>query len=407
MMRSAHRLLLRLLPVVTGLILLSLMDAGWSQSVFSARGIGEVQASPGARLAGMGGAGTAIRDSLILTIANPASPASINRTRVAVSGAYQWILVTDNLTSDPRDYADFQGVALAIPFYNHWTFSAGVDPYSIARSSWFWARQFNNLGYEEQYRVSGGFSRILLGISFPIHSRLQLGGGVRMLFGTLDQTFTINFVSSLYRDAQYVNRLNSKSIGATGGMVWEFVTGWSVGGFYYSKQRGDATLKFSYVDSDSVRTTNGSLEFPASIGAGFCGTVKPRVRIAGDMLLTRWQDATIAIDQDLPTADTWKISVGAEYQPLYGGLESFYNRLYYRIGFSTENLYLKNELGDTPRLTMVHAGLGIPLKTADRRIDIAISWGIRGNVADFGAKETLFGLSFTLESAENWFVRRK
>ena len=397
----------KLLPALSGLIVLCLMDSGWSQSVFSARGVGEIQASPGARLDGMGGAGTAIRDSVILTITNPASPASINRTRVSVSGAYRWIQVTDNVASDPRDYADFQGVALAIPFYNHWTLSAGIDPYSIARSSWFWSRDFNNLGYEEQYRVSGGFSRILLGVSLPVNSRLQIGGGVRMLFGTVDQTFTINFVSSLYRDAQYINRLNSKSVGATAGMLWEFLPGWSVGGYYYAKQRGDATLKFSYVDSDSVRTTDGSLEFPASIGAGLSGMVKPRIRLAGDVLLTQWGDAVIAVDQTLPTADTWKISAGAEYQPLHGGLESFFNRLYYRIGMSTENLYLTNEFGDTPRLTMVHAGLGIPLKTSDRRIDIALSWGIRGNVADFGAKETLFGLSFTLESAESWFVRRK
>jgi hypothetical protein len=142
------------------------------------------------------------------------------------------------------------------------------------------------------------------------------------------------------------------------------------------------------------------------MGVGFSGTVYPRIRVVSDLLWTQWENATVSVGRDLPLADTWKVSVGAELQPLFGGIEPFYNRLYYRIGVSTENHYIENAAGDTPRLTLVHAGLGFPFKD-DQRIDIAFQWGIRGNVDEFGAKETVFGISITIEASEKWFVRRR
>jgi hypothetical protein len=403
MIKFAYNSLLALI----GLILCGLPQTGYSQSVYSALGIGEIQGKPEARLDGMGGAGTALRDSLILIIENPAMPASVNQTRFSISGGYYWLDIKDDATSDIRDYADFKGFDLAIPVYGHWTVSAGVGPYSIARAEWFFSRQFENLGYEEQYKVSGGISRILVGLGIPLNDRLQIGGGVRALFGTVDQTLTINIISTSYRDAQYVNRLNVKSIGATAGAVWEFIPGWSIGGYYYSSQHGNGELDFSYLDSDSIRTTNGTIDFPASVGIGASAMVRPRVRLVGDVLWTQWKDADISIGQQLNLADTWKIMAGAEIQPLFGGLESFANRLYYRIGFSTENLYVENQNGETPRQTMVYAGLGIPLQGGQRRLDVAFQWGIRGNIGEFGAKETVVGLSLTFESSEKWFVRHK
>jgi hypothetical protein len=403
MTKIIHRLLFSLV----GLVLCGMPQTGQSQSVYSALGIGEIQGKPEARLDGLGGAGTALRDSLILMVENPAMPASINQTRFSISGRYHWLDIEDNVTSDIRDYADFKGFALAVPVYGHWTISAGVGPYTIARAQWFFSRRFENMAYEEQYKVSGGISRILFGIAIPVDKRLQIGGGVRALFGTVDQLLTINFISSLYRDAQYRNRLNVKSIGMTGGAVWEFIPGWSIGGYYYSKQHGDGELDFAYLDSDSIRTTNGTIKFPASLGIGASARVRPRLRIVGDVFWTQWKDAAISLDQHLELADTWKLMAGAEIQPVFGGLESFLNRLYYRIGFSTENLYVENENGKTPRQTMVHAGLGIPLQGGQRRLDIAFQWGIRGDISEFGARETVVGFSLSFESSEKWFVRHK
>jgi hypothetical protein len=223
----------------------------------------------------------------------------------------------------------------------------------------------------------------------------------------VERTFTINFHTSLYRDAQYTNRLNSWSLGATGGIVWEFLPGWAIGASYQARQSGDGSSKFLYIDSDSVSTVKGTVEFPSTVGFGFFGTVHPRMRLVGDVLWTKWEDSQVIIDEVLPVTDTWKVSVGAELQPAAGRMETLYNRLYYRLGFSTQNHYLENQFGETPRITMVSAGLGVPLKGYDRRLDVAVQWGIRGDVDKFGAKETFFGLSLTLESSEKWFVRRR
>jgi long-subunit fatty acid transport protein len=378
-----------------------------AQSVYSGLGIGEVRSVPNARSLGMGGAGIAFRDSFQLSITNPALPASVNRTTIAISGSYHWILAEDNTTSDPRDYANFDGLAVAIPIYQTWTLSAGIDPFTIAQTKWYWKRQFDSDTYEEQYQVSGGISRSLIGISFSPRKNLLLGVGTRILFGAIDQTFTLNFVSSLYRDAQYVNRLSSMSVGATGGAVWDFYRGWSIGAFYYAKQQGDGSVEFSYLDSDSIRSTDGTIDFPASLGVGFSGYLKPRIRVAGDAEWTNWKDSQVIVGTQLPVTNTYRISAGFEYQPLFGEMEAFYNRFYYRLGFNTENNYIENLSGKSPRTSIVTAGLGIPLNEPDRRLDVALYWGIRGNIADFGVKETLFGISLTLVTSEKWFVRRK
>jgi len=378
-----------------------------AQSVYSGQGIGEVRPVPNARSLGMGGSGIAFRDSLELSTANPALPAAVTHTTVSISGGYQWILVEDNTTSDPRDYAGFDGIAIAIPVYRTWTLSAGIDPFTIARTNWYWSRQYGSEAYEEQFQVSGGISRGLIGIAFSPHKNILLGVGTRILFGTIDQTFTLNFISSLYRDAQYVNRLQSMSMGITGGVVWEFYRNWSVGALYYTKQQGDGSVEFSYLDSDSIRSTESTVEFPATLGVGLSGYLQSRIRVSGDMTWTNWEDSQVVLGNPLPVTDTYRLSVGAEYQPLFGEMEAFYNRLYYRLGFCTENNYLENSSGQSPRTSIITAGLGIPMKESDRRLDVAFYWGIRGNIADFGVKETLFGISLTLETSEKWFVRRR
>ena len=395
------------MPIAAALVILCLNRFGFSQSVFSAQGIGEFRHVPSARLQGMGGGGIAFLDSLLLYTGNPALPSSIHGVRLAISGGYRWIDTEDNVGSDTRDYAEVQGAAIAIPFYNRWTFCASIDPFTIARAKWHWPKRFGTLKYEEQYEVSGGFTRGLIGISFPVGNGLQLGGGTRILFGTVDQVLTINFGSTSYRDAQYRNQLHSLSVGFIGGAVWEVFPGWSIGGMYYSPQSGDGTSKFSYIDSDSVRSIEGTLDFPAKIGVGFSAAVYPRIRVVGDVLWTQWEDAQISLEDELPLADTWRMSFGAEFQPLYGGIEPLYNRMYYRLGVSSENHYIENASGDTPRLTLVHAGLGVPLKGSSRRLDFAVHFGMRGGVDDFGAEETVFGISVTLESAEKWFIRRR
>ena len=377
---------------------------GLSQSVFSGQGIGEIRPVPGARLEALGGGGIALWDSLMLSTANPALPATIKQTRMSVSGGYRWINVEDNTTSDPRDYAEFQGAAIAVPIYRGWALSASIDPYSIARSSWYWLREFSGDTYEEQFKISGGFARGLLGIAFPVTDKLLLGGGTRFLFGSVDQELTINFLTTQNRDAKYTNRLHSMSVGATAGAVWQFYRDWSVGATYLSTQSGDGKLKLSYVDSDSIRTTEGTIEFPAAIGFGLAGSVYPRVHVIGDVLWTGWEDSQIALEGTSPVADTWRMSAGVEYQPLMGGIESWYNRLYYRLGFFTENHYIEGVSGDTPNLLMGTAGIGIPLIGGQRRLDVAFQFGTRGDIDKFGAKETLFGLSLTLESAGKWFL---
>ena len=395
-----------IIPVISTLLIVNL-SVSVAQSVYSGQGIGEIRPVPNARSLGMGGTGIAFRDSLELLTMNPALPAAVTKTTISISGGYQWVLVEDNSASDPRDYAGFEGIAIAIPVYRTWTLSAGIDPFTIARTNWFWKRQFGSDTYEERYQVSGGISRGLIGVAFSPRPNVLLGVGTRVLFGTIDQTSTLNFVSSSYRDAQYTNQLNSMSMGVTGGAVWEFYRHWSVGAFYWAKQQGDGSVDFSYLDSDSIRSTEGTVDFPATLGVGLSGYLKPRIRVSGDLMWTNWEDSQVILGSQLPVTDTYRISAGAEIQPLFSEMEAFYNRLYYRLGFSTENNYIENPSGQSPRTSLVTAGLGIPLKEPDRRLDVAFYWGIRGNVADFGVKETLFGISLTLETSEKWFVRRK
>jgi hypothetical protein len=399
-MRISH-----LTRIFLALIISSILSGyGLSQSVFSGQGIGEIHPVPGARLEALGGGGIAIWDSLMLSTANPALPATLKQTRISVSGGYRWINVEDNTTSDPRDYAEIQGIAIAVPIYRGWTASASIDPYSTARSSWFWSREFNGYTYEEQFKISGGFARGLLGIAFPVNDKLLLGGGTRFLFGSVDQELTINFTTSSHRDAQYTNSLHSMSVGVTAGAVWQFYRDWSLAAMYRSAQSGDGKLRLSYVDSDSVRTTEGTIEFPVTVGFGLAGSVYPRVYLLGDVTWTGWENSQISIDGTSPLVDTWRMSAGLEYQPLKKGIESWYNRLYYRLGFYTENHYFKEPSGDNLRTLMGTAGFGFPLIGGQRRLDIAFQFGTRGDIDKFGAKETLFGLSLTLESAEKWFL---
>jgi hypothetical protein len=104
--------------------------------------------------------------------------------------------------------------------------------------------------------------------------------------------------------------------------------------------------------------------------------------------------------------DSYRIGLGFEKSPVEKRFLPFLQNLSWRGGvfFSQLNVTVNDNPVYEYGLT---AGLSIPIWKHRNRIDLAFEFGQRGDAKSTLLREQFFGISFSLSSSEQWFVREK
>lgn len=281
------------------------------------------------------------------------------------------------------------------------------------------------------YEGSGGVNEAILGFGLKI-KRLSLGFNSGYRFGNKSYSTKV----SIANDTVFHYPSNTSNKTTFGGLFF------SAGLQYEKKFRNSATLTFgaygnlsqkingsqqqtvetvSYdadggiykIDSVYQKTSDGTVDYPASFGAGFFyQDSSHHWSFGADYEKTYWSKYLFFGKQDR-VKTTWKARGGIEYMPasINTPVKKYFKFVKYRAGFYYGPDYV--DLGNSLPEYGFSFGAGFPLKirrayyeTQTSYLNTTIEIGSRGDKKS-NLRESIFRISFGFTLSDLWFNRSK
>jgi hypothetical protein len=390
-------------------------------SVYSRFGIGDLYHSNNAMQISLGGLGTSIINKLYVNTNNPASIYQINNTKFGVSLNSNISYLNDGISNATYSNVKFSGFHIAFPIKESLGigFIVGMKPYSSVDYEIVQSGNLPNVNSSnEDYKGSGGISKVFLGVSTLLPFDLALGLTFDYYTGNIQYSSTTFYAdSSGFYDSYFINEFKYKGLGATIGLESpDLAKVFKMDGI--SNFRLGLTYEMSgSISTDSaivVRTTIGESTFnsskfdtkiPFKFGAGLNFTINNKYLLVLDYLYQPWSKFEQNQLNSSYLRDLTRYSFGVEYGDQLKRFASFWELIKYRCGLSYEQTQYQingegiNQLG-------IHAGIAFPLGL-ENSIDIGLMYGVRGT-NDFNLlKENIIQASFSINLGEFWFIRRE
>ena len=389
------------------LLIMLLPAVGVCGSVFSGGAFGLQTNLQTGKFAGMGILGLGWSDSSSVGFLNPAVWAGINVTRFSAGAGISRFYSKDEFNYDVSDDFVLEYTALGIALKPGLIMGFSIYPHSRIDYRLTQTKWLGDLKYEEFYIGKGGISGGSALLSARLSSRLWMGAGVDLIFGSLSTLWGVDFASSAVSDAQFVISDQTLGFRPTLGMYYQIDENSSLGLFLAAGSKVNVTEEFDYNYADSVSFVDKEFEFPPMAGIGYSFYISDRLQGGIDFLWTGWNKKEQSIGISSRYQQSQFFGIGLERSPLIEPLAPFRQKLSYRCGFSYRNLYYQYPDGKTVGEIAFSTGLGIPLRTGYGRMDFALSGGKRGDLNLNEAQEYFIDLSVFINIGEKWFVRKK
>lgn len=403
------------------------MNAQDINSPYSHFGIGILYPGQTSYNAAMGGIGIGLQGNSFINILNPASYSFFDSTAFLLQGG---ILVdfintrTAELSTHSRN-AQLGYLLMGFPITRWLKTSLGLTPYSQVGYLIYEDQLQDSIGrITNEYEASGGINRAHLGLAVQPFKNFSVGANASFLFGPLDYKQIVDFPDSAYiyslrvvnnrfvKDfmfelgAQYAARL-SPTLTLTTGLVYELPASLNTKRYLLAE-----TFVPALNNIDNIYDTisyypdqKGTIELPMAFGGGITIEKTNRWKAGMDVYWQKWEDfRSFGLNDSLD--NSLRIAAGGQFIPSASATASFAQRTNYRIGFHYNKTYLKlrenqiNEFGLT-------FGTGLPLKSLQSMVNVAVEIGQRGTLNDGLIKENYIRISLGLSIYERWFIRSK
>ncbi len=413
---------MRTLSIAVALLILaapSPAPASDGGSAYSLLGIGDIR--PGVSPVGlsMGNTGIGVPYSSDINWITPAGWFGITRVRFDASALYEGFNSTDGLASRYLAKMDFNGGMLAIPISEAHgiTFGAGFVPFSKVNYDLYTGGSFlgsvDTLQYQLHHTGTGGVSKAFGGLSYQPVRDLALGAAVNYLFGTIDNTRSVNPLTTGYAggSATESTSLNGATVTAaamvTGfGFIADALRPLSFGIMVTSRgtlpSKSVHTYKFT-AETDTSTETQGQVVIPVSFGIGASYRPSARTLLAVDYFSQAWSQSTIDGSVPYGIRDSHRFGIGAERLPSPDAQASYLDRLAYRLGFAYDATYYDLN-GQAINSWYATAGLGLPM-SGETRLNLAFQYGSRGTTTGGLVLDHIFRLTVSLSISEHWFIQ--
>lgn len=446
---------IKILALFTLSISLGLNAQQYSDSPFSAYGIGETGSLDHAVYGGMGGNSVALIDSVTVNYNNPSSYAFLGFGQPIFSTGISSKFSTYSANGEHANSRIFgiDHFVLAVPFQKYFGVAFGL-------------KQFSRMGYnfiEEQilednsrmrydYKGSGSTNEAFLGLSGKVLNtkKHQVGIGINAgyIFGSVNNTrysFIYNEGAATFPGGVDNQGIALKSFHYDLGLTYQGKineqSSFIVGATFAPEQKLSGRLnnffaydyKNVYNESSyivySEDYTKGSVKMPSALGAGVTYIVNGKKR-EGKKNLSQWMISAEYKVSDYSRYNEWfenkttlepygvysKYGIGVQYTPHQFFLDrattnSYVSKIRYRAGFQYSELPLKVNGRQTPELKY-SVGFGFPLATqrSSSCINVSFTYGTRENSATV-LQERFWGINFGVSIApgfaDRWFRKFK
>lgn len=391
-----------------------------NSSVYSRYGIGDLEYGYSSRMLGIGDLGISELDADHILVTNPASWASLNRTRIEFGLGYKGVIVSNNDNSAFTSEVEFTGLTFGFPVSKDLGIGvvAGLVPYSNVSYKVRTKTEATNdvPAYRDTYEGKGGLSKIFLGSSVQLPLNILLGASVDYYFGNQNYNLSREFLDSDdFDNSVFENSYRSTGGGASAGLITSNLAS-DFGIQFLSDLRLGLSVNYLaplITDTVYTSTTNylvdttaiGTIEteIPLRINSGLSFSIKEEYNFNFDYAyqdLSKYKFNGI-YNSHLKSAN--KMSAAFEYKPKKVLGQSSWDQMIWRFGISYEQTqYSFNDNSINKFSTF--GGFSYPMGI-ENTIDIAFEYSNRGTKENNLLNEQAFKIYIGLSFGELWFLR--
>jgi hypothetical protein len=372
------------------------------------KSLGEHHYQYSAAALGRGGFSMAVVDSISLNQMNYSLWTLMPRTTFTLGLSYQG-LATESPTNKISSLdGSFQGGFLAIPIMKKKiSIGFGVQPKSINNQGFVLKEAGVGAKATQTLKTSGTLSEVQFIAAYSPFPAFSLGFVAYYILGKINDDLTINYFDPAYANIVVQNEYhfygNGPSFGLSGFL--RLTPRMTIGG------RVKIPTKMTVYSQQHSFTTQETTEeyqevtFPVNLTVGIAWQPFERFVIGGDMDYIDWNEGYLFNGRSVSYMNnTYRFGAGIEIKPSTRRLASYANRMNFRAGaFYGQMNFLSN--GQPVNEYGLTAGLGLPIRQGNSRIDVALQAGKRGDISINGLSEMFFRLNFSVSANELWFVR--
>ena len=374
---------------------------------------------------GMGGAGLAYNNELMLNLLNPAAnvrnqvtsfDAGFGVELKDVSSAEK----TSQLTSGSLSY-----LALGFPIIRqHWFTTVTVEPVTNVDYSLVGEAPIN--GFPGGVSVfskegQGGVTKVKLANSVAIFDNLSVALGFSYFFGVINDETTITLnTDTLQRNspAIYLNSLSFNDIAFSGSLLYslnlENDRAINVGLSFEPQAAISSSRELTLRPQaptperkvDTVSSINGDVILPRQVGLGLSFSKKYSYVVAADVTMASWSDYRgIDGSPNSDLQDNLSLALGGEWIPDASSVNNYFKRAAYRTGFRYGQIPFQLEGTDINEWGM-SLGFSFPLNNFSN-MNFSMEYGQRGTTRNELVQENFFRLYLGFSYSDQWFIRRR
>lgn len=376
-------------------------SAQYTNSIYSAYGVGDVNIRDWNAFSPMGGVGVAMKSERTLNELNPASYSGLknNRFLLEIAAAGTSVnYITENTNQTASDFK-IKRAAFGMNLFKHVGTVFGIRKYSSVGYQTIASRYIQGTTdvLTDTVRGNGGINQAFFTNSLSIGKHISLGVSTGVLFGSVNKTETVNYSATdgiVIGTNNYYNKafLNT-------GFQYYFNTGkvkWTLGGTWQPAINLNDQVSSSIADLSSnilqgtVINTTG-FKYPEQYSGGISMN-KGGSLLSFDYIRQNWS-ATGYHGNEFVTTDLQNYAVGYSYtfykNTAFGPME----RASIMAGFQRELSYII--INNTQLTSMAGTfGVNVPSKNGTFNYTLGLRVGQRGEAAYPLVKENF--IDFTL-----------
>lgn len=411
-----------------GVILAVTTVSVWGQaakSPFTSRGLGDIYDMSLVHNQGMGGLGISNGSYWHLNNVNPALLPYNSLTIFTAGFIGERRTLENSTTSETNSGGNLNFLAMAFPVKpGIWTTSLGLMPYSNVDYKFSYTDLVPGTDTEVQFTEegSGGFNQFYWSNGVALNKRFFVGVKATYLFSSIETKYSDILVDENLAAYSAVNKelfsvsdfLFSAGLAFNQDSIFNNKIKLKVGLTYDFnsdvKSKRAQSFGLEQVDRPVLNAKNdtirGSITMPQAIGAGISFSNGFKWMAGVDVKMQQWSDyKDFGGDNSDNLKNSMKITLGGEFTPDYGSVNSYLKRVTYRLGFGYEETpYTIN--GNQVKDFGINFGWSLPVGRFSS-LDMAFKYGQRGDVQDNLISEDYFKVYLGFNFNDQWFIKRK
>jgi hypothetical protein len=399
-----------------------------TNSPYSRVGLGDLQRPNSINSFASGGTGIALGSMTHINLLNPALLPLNRYTSFEVSVFMERKNLSDNENSQKDVGGNIGYMALQLPVSRTSSLLLGFQPYSSVKyETTFFRRIEGAPSYARYvYSGSGGLTQAFLGYGAKVAGEFYLGGRINYNFGaSTHQSQSIIFDSNdptgeyiavlneriNFSDASFqggafyrvlLNEKKTKSLNF--GITYDAaanISGYQRLVFARTKVSGGTASE------DTLKNDEKTLvSLPSGVGFGISLQKALHYGIGIDVFMQDWSKYKQDGAQNNLLGKSLRVSLGGEFTPNPTSVDSYFNRITYRAGFS----YYESPVivaGKNLQEYSLRAGLSMPFGRYFSSFNLAFSAGQRQSSSANPLKENFLQVHLGGTINDRWFIRRK